>query len=105
MRPIKAAMLLMACSGCARDIEVLTPDPAQLAACPRVLPADPVLTPLTGNVFMLSDGRQAVLLDLVRARGKATADYIVTLRDGFRRCVSAVAYVEDWSAAARKGGE
>lgn len=102
MRAIGAVILLMACSACVRDVEVMTPDPAQLAACPRELPADPVLTPIAGNIVALPDGRQAVLLDLVRERSEATAKYIVLLRGVTRLCQSSVRYVEDWSAAARK---
>lgn len=105
MRAIKAAMLLMACSACVRDVEIATPDPAKLAACPRELPADPALTPLAGNVVVLPDGRQAVLLDLVRARSEATARYIVLLRGVARLCQSSVRYAEDWGAAAREGGK
>lgn len=102
MRKLLAVMLLMACSACARDVELATPDPARLKECPRNLPADPVMSPLANNIITLPDGRVVVLLSVVRERSKATADYIVTLRDGFRRCVSTVEYVEDWGTAANR---
>lgn len=102
MRKLLAVMLLMACSGCARNAELATPDPARLRECPRTLPADPVLTPLSNNIITLPDGRVVVLLEVVKSRSKATADYIVLLRGGFRCLVSTVEYVEDWGAAANR---
>lgn len=102
MRKLLAAMLLMGCSACVRDIEVATPDPARLKECPRTLPADPLLTPLANNIITLPDGRKVVLLEVVKSRSKATADYIVLLRGGIRCLVSTVEYVEDWGAAANR---
>lgn len=100
MRKLLAVTLLMACSGCVRSIDVATPDDARLKECPRTLPANPALTPLTNSIITLPDGRAVVLLDIVKGRSKATADYIVQLRDGWRRCISTVEYVEDWGARA-----
>lgn len=98
-----AALSTLCLTSCARPDArpaIVTPDPAMLTACPVVFPAAPVLTPLQS--FALPDGRKAVLLDTVIARETATAHYIIEGRGAWHECRSAVAYVEDWTAAVGK---
>lgn len=68
---------------------------AQVAACPRSFPIPPTMTPIQS--FKLPDGREVVLFDTVLDRETATARYIIKSRGVWHDCMSAAAYVEDWS--------
>lgn len=93
------ALSTLCLTGCASEAGrfiAVTPDPAQLAACPRYFPAPPTLKPL--ERIVLPDGRYAVLLDRVIEREHETAKFIVEGRGAWQACSSAVVYTEDWSA-------
>lgn len=102
--PMALALSTLCLTSCAKPdtrAVAVTPDPAPLAACPRVFPAPPKLKPL--ERIMLPDGRFAVLLDVVIERETATAKFIVEGRGAWHACMSGVVWVEDWSA--KVGGQ
>lgn len=95
-----STLCLTACGKPPARANVLTPDPAKLAACPRTYPAPPRLPPL--KPFTLPDGREVVLLDTVLERDGLVASYVIAGRGAWQACESPVQYVEDWSARVQR---
>lgn len=109
---IVAALWMLSLPSCSRpELDIATPDPAKLAACPNLDPklgtlkplvvvkltADAVGTDDAGAQVTLPKGTELVLYQTAIDREDVTVAFIAQLRDTAHRCRSVKVYVEDWA--------